>query len=102
MRQIKFIAEDFKTLDIATESIFNERSPFEKAYVNNVDCPLARAFKRVLGHDNISVSTISVRVNNKFYYFQKCFGFDEVVEMAERVSKNGIAIFRFGCQLKII
>jgi len=76
MKNIKLIKEDFDSLD--TEVM-------RRQYVQNYDCPIARAFKR-LGYGRCSVTTFEVVT--KTHVYSIIGGIDEVQAIARQLKRG--------------
>jgi len=76
MKNIKLIEEDFDSL---------EEKKVEEQYIENYDCPIARAFKR-LGYDEVNVTSFEVVTETHVYKIDG--GPDEVQAIAKQLKRG--------------
>lgn len=86
MKSITLLPEDFDTLD--TESV-----QFENQYINNNDCPIARAVLRS-GHKNVSVGWERIVADKKIFK-SPSICYEGVKRLAKLVSARGSGTLTF-------
>jgi hypothetical protein len=109
-KQVTILPEDFNSVKVYKPNPFGtDVIVFTKFicehYRRSNDCPLARALKRKLNIDNISIDMFGIEciVHGKTFEFEypTTVGIDEIGKVCDRALKNGSAVLRFGCSVEL-